>query len=254
MSSKKSNKERKIFLNCMNSWFSNFLIEEFRTDYIPDAKIKNIFMGTIDLTGRPLPALFEPKVTRVEIGFNYNQEIFQNDIFIYNLDDSNISEVEFVIRGLQTIKYENEKMLILISNVMTWAKNPIKTFTEEEQNKEGIDEEEVPEYEEEIKEEEEKENENENKENEEEKKSESNKEIEEKNKKEENKVQDSKDIKSKKNIDKIRIGQKESRNDLNKRIEEEKENMSTIKVDESSGEQVIETNNLFYEFILKIKV
>ena len=85
MSSKKSNKERKIFLNCMNSWFSNFLIEEFRTDYIPDAKIKNIFMGTIDLTGRPLPALFEPKVTRVEIGFNYNQEIFQNDIFIYIL-------------------------------------------------------------------------------------------------------------------------------------------------------------------------
>ena len=85
MSSKKSNKERKIFLNCMNSWFSNFLIEEFRTDYIPDAKIKNIFMGTIDLTERPLPALFEPKVTRVEIGFNYNQEIFQNDIFIYIL-------------------------------------------------------------------------------------------------------------------------------------------------------------------------
>ena len=151
-------------------------------------------MGTIDLTGRPLPALFEPKITKVEIGFNYNQEIFQNDIFIYNLDDSNISEVEFVIRGLQTIKYENEKMLILISNVMTWAKNPIKTFTEEEQNKEGFDEEEVPEYEEEIKEEEkEKEKENENKENEEEKKSESNKEIEEKNKKEENKVQDNKD-------------------------------------------------------------
>jgi hypothetical protein len=42
-------------------------------------------MGTIDLTGRPLPALFEPKVTRVEIDFNYNQEIFQNDIFIYIL-------------------------------------------------------------------------------------------------------------------------------------------------------------------------
>ena len=250
MASKKSNKERKIFLNCMNSWFSNFLIEEFRTDYIPDARIKNLFMGTIDLTGRPLPALFEPKLTKVEIGFNYNQEIFQNDIFIYNLDDSNISEVEFVIRGLQTIKYENEKMLILISNVMTWAKSPIKTFTEEEQNKEGFDEEEVPEYEEEIKEEE-KEKEIENKENEEEKKSESNKEIEEKNKKEENKVQDNKGIKSKKNIDKIKIGQKESRNDLNKRIEEEKENMSTIKVDESSGEQVIETNNNIDDQVLQ---
>ena len=43
-------------------------------------------MGTVDLTDRPLPALFEPKIINVEIGFNYNQEIFQNDIFIYNLD------------------------------------------------------------------------------------------------------------------------------------------------------------------------
>ena len=107
MTSKKSSKERKIFLNCMNSWLSNFIIEEFRTDYIPDSKIKNVFMGTLDLSGRPLPALFEPKITTVEIGFNYNQELFQNDIFIYNLDDSNLSEVEFVIRGLQKIKYDN---------------------------------------------------------------------------------------------------------------------------------------------------
>ena len=154
MTTKKSSKERKIFLNCMNSWFSNFFIEEFRTDYIQDAKIKNTFMGTLDLSGRPLPTLFEPKITKVEIGYNYNQEIFQNDIFVYNLDDSNLSEVEFVIRGLQTIKYEHEKILILVSNIMTWAKTPIKTFTEEEQNKEGYDEKEVIEYEEEIKSEE----------------------------------------------------------------------------------------------------
>ena len=257
MSSKKQNKERKIFLNCMNSWFSNFVIEEFRTDYIPDAKIQNVFMGTIDLTGRPLPALFEPKITKVEIGFNYNQEIFQNDIFIYNLDDSNISEVEFVIRGLQTIKYENEKILILISNVMTWAKNPIKTFTEEEQNKEGFDEEEVPEFEEEIKEEE-KEKVIEKNENEEEKKSEIKEENEEKNKKEEIKenktnkeTHENKEIKSKKNIDKIKIGAKENRNDLNKKIEEEKENMSTIKVDEDEAENINETNNNIDDQILK---
>ena len=183
MASKKQNKERKIFLNCMNSWFSNFVIEEFRTDYIPDAKIKNVFMGTIDLTGRPLPALFEPRIINVEIGFNYNQEIFQNDIFIYNLDDSNLSEVEFIIRGLQTIKYDNEKILILISNVMTWAKSPIKTFSEEEQKKEGFNEEEVPEFEEEIKEKKNKNNKK-NKEKEEEKKREKKKKRKEKKKSE----------------------------------------------------------------------
>ena len=236
MTSKKSNKERKIFLNCMNSWFSNFVIEEFRTDYIPDAKIKNVFMGTIDLSGRPLPALFQPKITNVEISFNYNQEIFQNDIFIYNLDDSNLSEVEFVIRGLQTIKYENEKILILISNIMTWAKNPIKTFTEEEQNKEGFDEEEVPEYEEELKSEE---KENKNIENVEEKKSETNEENEEKNKNDENK-----EIRSKKNNE-IKIGVNQNKNELNlnKKIDEGKENISIIKNNESSEDELNKTNN-----------
>ena len=252
MASKRQNKERKIFLNSLNSWFSNFVIEEFRTDYIPDAKIKNVFMGTVDLTDRPLPALFEPKIINVEIGFNYNQEIFQNDIFIYNLDDSNLSEVEFVIRGLQTIKYENEKILILISNVMTWAKSPIKTFTEEEQNKEGFNEEEVPEFEEEIKEEE-NQNEKKDNENDEEKKSESNKEIEEKNKKEENQENkiDNKEIKSKKTTNKIKINEKESKNDLNYKIDEEKENISMIKVDENLGEKVNETNNNIDGQILK---
>ena len=253
MSSKKPNyKERKIFLNCMNSWFSNFVIEEFRTDYIPDAKIKNVFMGTMDLTGRPLPALFEAKITNVEIGFNYNQELFQNDIFIYNLDDSNISEVEFVIRGLQTIKYEEEKILILISNIMTWAKNPIKTFTEEEINKEGFEEEEVPELEEEIKSEE---KEDKNNENEEEKKSETNKENDEKNIKEEHKenkdTQDSKENKSKKNMEKIKIGVRENKLDLNKKTEEEKENVSTIKNDENSDEPINKTNNNIDDQVLK---
>ena len=38
--------EKKIFLNDMNSWFSNFVIENLRTDQIKDAKIKYEFMGT----------------------------------------------------------------------------------------------------------------------------------------------------------------------------------------------------------------
>ena len=143
-------KERKIFLSCMNSWFSNFIIEEFRTDYIPDAKIQNIFMGTIDINGHPLPRLFEPIEITVEEGYNYNQKVFDNDIIIYNLDDSNLSEVEFVIRGLKNIKYEKEKILIIISNVMTWAKTPLKTFTDEEKSAPDFNEEEVPEIKEEI--------------------------------------------------------------------------------------------------------
>ena len=140
----------------MNSWFSNFIIEEFRTDYLPNENPQNVFMGTIDINGHPLPRLFEPTEITVQPDANYNnQKVFENDIIIYNLDDANLSEVEFVIRGLKNLKYEKEKILILISNIMTWAKTPLKTFTEEEKSSPDFHEEEVREIkEEEIKKEE----------------------------------------------------------------------------------------------------
>ena len=139
-------KQRKIFLNCMNSWFSNFIIEEFRTDYLPNANPQNVFMGTIDINGHPLPRLFEPIEITVQPDVNYNnQKVFENDIIIYNLDDANLSEVEFVIKGLKNLKYEKEKILIIISNIMTWAKTPLKTFTEDERASPDFNEEEVPE-------------------------------------------------------------------------------------------------------------
>ena len=50
-------KQRKIFLNCMNSWFSNIIIEEFRADYLPNENPQNVFMGTIDINEHPLPRL-----------------------------------------------------------------------------------------------------------------------------------------------------------------------------------------------------
>ena len=141
------NKEIKLFLNCMNSWFSNFLIEELRTDYLSKPKTQFIFMGTKDNSDRPLPYLFEPKLTSIEVGYNYEQEIFENDIIIFNLNDSNLEEVEFVINGLKKRKYSNKKTLILISNIMTWANTPLKNYTEEEIIKYNLtNEEEIPEY------------------------------------------------------------------------------------------------------------
>ena len=47
----------KIFLNNMHTWFSNFLIEELRTDHIPKDKIQYSFMGTKE-PSEPLPYLF----------------------------------------------------------------------------------------------------------------------------------------------------------------------------------------------------
>ena len=156
--------EQKIFVNNLNSWFSNFIIEEFRTDYLPDSRIQTKITGTMDPLGGPLPRLFEPSYTSIELGYDYTQEVFDNDVFIFNLDDSSLPEVEFVIRGLENGDFDKEKILIIVSNVMTWGETPLKIYTEEEMKKEGFNEEEVPEIDDDMNYEEEKnENNEENK-------------------------------------------------------------------------------------------
>ena len=142
--------EQKILLPNLDSWFSNFLIEEFRTDYLPESKIQTKITGLMSQSEGPFPKLFEPSYTSIELGYDYSQEVFDNDIFIFNLDDSYLPEVEFIIRGLENGEYEKEKILILISNIMTWGETPLKTFTEEEIQKEGFNEEEVLEVEDNI--------------------------------------------------------------------------------------------------------
>ena len=148
-------KERKIFLNNMNSWFSNFIIEELRTETIQDPKvIKNEFMGTLNKSKTKLPYLFQPKEIKIDYNFHYEHEIFTNDVLIYNLQDSDYNEIEYIIKGLKTLKHQTEKVLIIVTSIMTWARTPPKIFKEKTQeeidadieagNAEESEEEEIP--------------------------------------------------------------------------------------------------------------
>jgi hypothetical protein len=127
-------KERKIFLNNMNSWFSNFIIEDLRTETIQDPKVvKNEFMGTLNKSKTKLPYLFQPKEIKIDYNYHYEHEIFTNDVFIYNLQDSDYNEIEYIIKGLKTLKHQTEKVLIIVTSIMTWARTPPKIFKEKTQ-------------------------------------------------------------------------------------------------------------------------
>ena len=133
-------KERKIFLNNMNTWFSNFVIEAMRTEMISDPKItKNEFMGTRCNNNMKLPHLFEPTEVKIDFNFHYEHEVFKNDVFIYNLEGSDYNEIEYLIKGLKALKHFSEKYLIIVSSIMTWARTPqkIKKEKTEEQEMEG---------------------------------------------------------------------------------------------------------------------
>jgi len=120
-------KERKIFLNNMNSWFSNSVIESLRTESVQDPKvIKNEFMGTLNNSKMKLPYLFQPKEIKIDYNYHYEHEIFTNDVFIYDMQDSDYNEIEYIIKGLKTLKHSSEKILIIITSIMTWARSPPK--------------------------------------------------------------------------------------------------------------------------------
>ena len=124
-----SDKQRKekIFVNAIDSWFSNFIIETFRTDHIPDSKLQTEFMGTINDEENPhIPLHFVPHIYHFDYNPAYKSELFSNDIFIYNLNTGTIKEVIYLLDGLKSLRIESEKIVILISNIMTWAKTPNK--------------------------------------------------------------------------------------------------------------------------------
>ena len=120
-------KKEKIFINAMDSWFSNFLIETFRTDHLPDSKYQTEFMGTInDKIKNRLPMYFKPNIYKFDYNTSYKSEIFSNDVIIYNLNTGCIKEIDYIIHGLKTLKFDTEKILIIISNIMTWSKTSDK--------------------------------------------------------------------------------------------------------------------------------
>ena len=129
MSRKNQNAQRtlKIFVNNMNSWLSNFIIEQFRTDHIPDAKLKYEFSGTLnEAEGVALPRYFEPKIIKFDFAPSYKSEIFNNDIIVFNLNSGDFREIDYIIKGFRTMRVDSEKVIIVISSIMTWAKTPVK--------------------------------------------------------------------------------------------------------------------------------
>ena len=123
--------KKKIFLNSMDSWFSNFIIEYFRTDHMPESKNQTEFMCTINSSSEfqenyHIPLHFKPSIYKFDFNPSFKTELFSNDIFIYDLNTGNLKEVDYIIKGLKTLRIESEKILILISNIMTWAKTPDK--------------------------------------------------------------------------------------------------------------------------------
>jgi len=133
-------KNRKIFINKMNSWKIKYLIDQIRTEHLDQNDIyvaKNYFMGTINKNKPPLPHLFRPEIVSLDSESHFKNKIFENDIFIFDLEESDMHEVDYIIKGIKTLNITEEKTLIIISSIMTWARTGPKYKKEKPEGEEG---------------------------------------------------------------------------------------------------------------------
>ena len=118
-------------------------------------------MGTVQSNSRKLPSLFTPEIVRLDYNDNYKSKIFDNDVFIFNMKDANFNDIDYIIKGLKALKYEKEKILVIVTSIMTWARTQPKYKKEEgaeEEKEEGDEGEEGEEKKEQEKKEEDEEN------------------------------------------------------------------------------------------------
>lgn len=69
----------------------------------------------------------------------FRNHILESDVVIYDLMTADYDEVDHVIKTFKTSEYEDEKILILISSVMTWVNTPARTKKpDDEENEEEL--------------------------------------------------------------------------------------------------------------------
>ena len=100
-------------------------------------------MGTVQPNERRLPDLFTPDIIKMDYNDHYKTKLFDNDIFIFNMKDANFNDIDYIIKGLKALKYEKEKVLVIVTSIMTWARTQPKYKKEEgaeEEKEEGEEE------------------------------------------------------------------------------------------------------------------
>lgn len=70
----------------------------------------------------------------------FRKVILDSDVVIYDLNTADFDEVDHVIKTFKTSDYEDEKILILISSVMTWVNTPARIKNPDAEPEEGEEE------------------------------------------------------------------------------------------------------------------
>ena len=127
-----------IFINHVNTYLGQALLEEFRNDDTEEDN-PNLIFATLDPTDSTARPNGIKKVLNRSKPQAFKKYILGCDLIIYDLHTADLEEVEAVVKLLTVEKYEEGKTIVCISSVLVWADTPPKLVekTAEDPESEG---------------------------------------------------------------------------------------------------------------------
>ncbi|EGR29938.1 hypothetical protein IMG5_145930 [Ichthyophthirius multifiliis] len=150
-------KQHKFFINNINTVVGQALVESLRNDHENDEN-PHLILGSLDKQEQNEIPRGIYKIIDTEKISQFTKIILECDVIIYDLSNCDLDEAEFIIKSKQqniklqiqfVIKqkivlkmgqFKEDKILIYISNVMTWSNTQLK-IREKKDNEQIIDEE-----------------------------------------------------------------------------------------------------------------
>lgn len=113
------------FINNVNTMVGQSLTEELRNDHLLLGPSKtHTILGTIsEKENSAIPSGIN-KIVKKEKIRHWKKYLLASDVIVFDLLTSSFDEVNNVLHVLKTQDYESEKILILISSVITWVNTP----------------------------------------------------------------------------------------------------------------------------------
>lgn len=116
----------KFLISSLNTFFGNLLVKRFRNEHVHPQNPNRILGTTCEAEpDASVPDGVRKVIDTGKVKF-FEEIILNSDVIIYDLNTCSLKEAEFVISTLKMHNFQQNKILICISNVMTWAKSKPK--------------------------------------------------------------------------------------------------------------------------------
>lgn len=114
---------KRYFLNNFDTFLGKAIISELLKEIPEEPTLMSTYK---DVSKVEKPKGFKKILKREKPKLFRKKMLEECDVYLYDLNESSVSDVNFVVEALKNATLEESKVLVLVSNIMVWAQTPRK--------------------------------------------------------------------------------------------------------------------------------